>query len=148
MQTATQRPKYLVRRGQALVEFAIGLTVLLLLVFGVVDLGRAVFAYNSIAHCAREGTRYAIVHGSQSPAETRVGPAPNDPSLESWVRRFATGLQAARLTVTSTWQGASGTASNDPGSIVTVVVGYNFQPATLFFLPLSLRSQSSGMIVN
>ena len=146
MQTVTQRPKYLVRRGQALVEFAIGLTVLLLLVFGVVDLGRAVFAYNSIAHCAREGTRYAIVHGSQSTAP--VGPAANDASLESWVRRFATGLQAARLTVTSTWQGASGATSNDPGSIVTVVVGYNFQPATLFFLPLSLRSQSSGMIVN
>ncbi|MCX7825359.1 MAG: pilus assembly protein [Verrucomicrobiae bacterium] len=146
MQTVTQRRKYLVRRGQALVEFAIGLTVLLLLVFGVVDLGRAVFAYNSIAHCAREGTRYAIVHGSQSTAP--VGPAANDPTLESWVRRFATGLQAARLTVTSTWRNASGVASNDPGSIVTVVVGYNFQPATLFFLPLSLRSQSSGMIVN
>jgi len=35
MQTVTQRRKYLVKRGQALVEFAIGLTVLLLLVFGV-----------------------------------------------------------------------------------------------------------------
>lgn len=146
MQQLTHRPKYLFRHGQALVEFAIGLGLLLLLVFGVVDLGRAVFAYNSIAHCAREGTRYAIVHGSQS--TTPVGPAANDATLEAWVRRFATGLQASQFSVTSTWVGPSGAANNQPGSTVTVVVGYNFQPATMFFMPLSLRSQSAGMIVN
>jgi Flp pilus assembly protein TadG len=131
------------RRGQSLVEFAIGLLVLLLLVFGVMDLGRAVFAYNSISHCAREGTRYAVVHGAESP--TPIGPADNDQTLESLLRaKYAVGLDASRLTFGSHWAGSN----NIPGSTVTVTVRYNFQSAILFALPLSLQSRSSGTIVN
>ena len=134
------------RRGQALMEFAIGLMVLLMLVFGIVDLGRAVFAYNTISHCAREGTRYAVVHGSESTLP--IGPQANNAQLESWVRRYALGLDASRLTVTSNWVDPTGVVTNGPGATVTVNVRYNFQPATLFFVPLPLQSRSSGVIVN
>ena len=50
--------------AQAIVEFAIVLPVLLLVILGVVDLARAVAQENTLAFAAREGTRYAIVHGS------------------------------------------------------------------------------------
>ena len=49
--------------GQTLVEFSICLVLFLLLVFGVFDLGRGVFAYNTIAHGAGVGVRYAVVLG-------------------------------------------------------------------------------------
>lgn len=47
--------------GQSLVEFALVLPVLLLLFMGILDFGRAVFAYNSLSNAAREGARVAIV---------------------------------------------------------------------------------------
>jgi Flp pilus assembly protein TadG len=50
--------------AQALVEFAFVLPVLLLLILGLFDVARAVMQENTLAFAAREGTRYAIVHGS------------------------------------------------------------------------------------
>lgn len=50
-------------RGQALVETALILPVLLLLILGLIDVARAVEEENTLAFAAREGTRYAIVHG-------------------------------------------------------------------------------------
>jgi Flp pilus assembly protein TadG len=49
-------------RGQALVEFALVIPLFLLLLVGLFDLGRAVFAYNTLTNAAREGARMAIVN--------------------------------------------------------------------------------------
>jgi Flp pilus assembly protein TadG len=62
-------------RGQSLVEFALILPLLLLIVTGLFDLGRAVWQETTLAYAAREGTRYAIVHGST--AAVRIGPCTN-----------------------------------------------------------------------
>ncbi|HAF11464.1 MAG TPA: hypothetical protein DCK98_15475 [Chloroflexi bacterium] len=63
--------------GQALVEFALVLPVLLLVILGILDLARAVSQENTLAFAAREGTRYAIVHGSNgSPAISCPSPGP------------------------------------------------------------------------
>jgi hypothetical protein len=51
-------------RAQALVEFALVMPIFLLLVTGIFDVGRAVWQENTLAYAAREGTRYAIVHGA------------------------------------------------------------------------------------
>ena len=48
-------------RGQALVEFALALPILILLLVGIFDLGRAVYAFNTVNNAAREGARLAIV---------------------------------------------------------------------------------------
>ena len=50
------------RRGQALAEFAIVFPVFILLIVAAIDIGRGVFAYNSITNAAREGARLAIVN--------------------------------------------------------------------------------------
>ena len=49
-------------RGQALVEFALVIPIFMLLLVAVFDLGRAVFAYNTLTNAAREGARMAIVN--------------------------------------------------------------------------------------
>jgi Flp pilus assembly protein TadG len=51
-----------VGRGQALVEFALVLPLFLLFLIAIFDLGRAVFAYNTLTNAAREGARTAIVN--------------------------------------------------------------------------------------
>ena len=58
-----RRPK---ERGQGLVEFALVFPVFILLLFGILDLGRAVYAYNTIGDAAREGARVAIVNQIQT----------------------------------------------------------------------------------
>ena len=49
-------------KGQSMVEFALVLPIFLLIVLGLVDLGRAVFAYTSITNAVREAGRLAIVN--------------------------------------------------------------------------------------
>ena len=50
------------QKGQALVEFAMGLFFLLLLISGIVDLGRAIFTYMDLREAAQEGAAYATVN--------------------------------------------------------------------------------------
>lgn len=49
-------------RGQALVEFAIVMPIIVVVVLGLVDLGRAVYSYNTLAQSARQAARTAIVN--------------------------------------------------------------------------------------
>jgi Flp pilus assembly protein TadG len=52
-------------RGQALVEFALVMPIFILLLVAIFDLGRAVFAFNTLTNAAREGARMAIVNQYQ-----------------------------------------------------------------------------------
>jgi TadE-like protein len=60
--------------GQSLVEFALVLPIFLVILIGVVDVGRAVWANNAVANAAREAARYAIVHGGTPRNKCPVGP--------------------------------------------------------------------------
>jgi Flp pilus assembly protein TadG len=60
-------------RGQALVETALVLPLFLMLLVGVVDMGRAVWATTSLNSAAREATRFAIVHGGSTLTPCPVG---------------------------------------------------------------------------
>ena len=59
-------------RGQSMVEFAILAPVLFVLLLASIDLGRAVYIYNSISDAAREGTRAAIPFDSPLPSSGTV----------------------------------------------------------------------------
>ena len=48
-------------RGQALVEFSLVFPLMLLLLFGLIDLGRLVYTNNALSEAAREGARYGSV---------------------------------------------------------------------------------------
>jgi hypothetical protein len=60
------------QESQALIEFALISPVLLLLVFGIIDIGRAVFYYDTLNHAAREGARTAVRASSTLPTNTDV----------------------------------------------------------------------------
>ena len=52
-----------------MVEFALILPILLIALVGMLDFGRAIFAYNSVANAARSATRVAIVNQTVSEVE-------------------------------------------------------------------------------
>jgi hypothetical protein len=65
-------------RGQAMVEFALAAPIFFFLMFGLIELGRAVFYIQILDSAARDGARYGVVHGFQSFCPS--GPMPGDPA--------------------------------------------------------------------
>jgi TadE-like protein len=60
--------------GQGLAEFALVIPIFLVVTLGVFDLGRVVWANNSLSSAAREAARFAIVHGGSPTTACPVGP--------------------------------------------------------------------------
>ena len=90
------------QRGQSLVEFALLLPLMLLIITGLFDVARAVWQENTLAYAAREGTRYAIVHGSAgSPAAdpTDVSDPVITSTIPAVVRAAAVGVPNVTVTV-------------------------------------------------
>ena len=50
-------------KGQSMVEFALALPILLLVIFGLLEVGRAVFMYAAVTNASREAVRYATAYG-------------------------------------------------------------------------------------
>jgi Flp pilus assembly protein TadG len=103
------------RRGQAMVEFSLVFIVFLTLMMGIFELGRTVWIYSTVAHAVRQGSRFAMVHGVNNPA--------ND-ALIARVKLQAIGLSNDSIQIVTTWEGG-GIA----GSFVKVDVKYPYQPA-------------------
>ncbi|HLE59058.1 MAG TPA: TadE family protein [Candidatus Limnocylindria bacterium] len=59
-------------RGQTAVEFALILPLFILLLLGIFDLGRAVYAFNTISNAAREGVRLGIVDQNVTRVQDRA----------------------------------------------------------------------------
>lgn len=138
-------------RGQALVEFSLVSIVFFLLVFGMVDVGRAVWNYNTLAHATREGARYAIVHGSASADPSGPGGdyyiAPNtDTRVTQQVETFGGGLNPSQLTVETEWPDGS----NFSGNRVVVTSQYEFEPIFDFLglASFTMTSSSTMQITN
>lgn len=77
--------------GQSLVELALIMPLLLLIITGLFDVARATWQENTLAYAAREGTRYAIVHGSGSVDGTVVYAGHDQPVIDA-VRAAAVGV--------------------------------------------------------
>lgn len=84
--------------GQSLIEFALVLPLLLLIITGLFDVARATWQENTLAYAAREGTRYAIVHGSAAADGTVVYPSSYQAVVDV-VRNAAVGVPTVSVTV-------------------------------------------------
>src|SRR5688572_6481536 len=91
------------KRGQSLVEFALIFPIFILVLVGLFDLGRAVFAYNTISNASRESVRVAIVN--QTTADVR------DEALKQAV---SLRLVPADVTITYSDSDGSGTPCSSP----------------------------------
>ena len=121
------------RSGAAMVEFAlVSAVVFLPLVFGVIEFGRGVWAKTTVTAAAREGVRYAIVHGKESGFTTTSTTVSNAVKART---------QLSPITVTATWKG-----DQSPGDTVTVTVTYSYVPVVTI-LPSKTITSTSKQIV-
>ncbi len=137
-------------KGQALVEFAIVLPVIVFIVLGILDVGRAVYSYNTLAESARQAARMAIVD-QHTDAVQAVGIASG----------ATLGLAAANVDVcfkkaTSTQTGCSSSTDNCSladrtiGCLAIVRAHLSYQPMTpvlaVLMSSISLSSTSVAPI--
>jgi Flp pilus assembly protein TadG len=97
------RPDFLRRRireadGAAMVEFAIALSVLLMLVLGVLEFGLIWYAKQAATNATREGARYGVIYQTDANSN-RIPPSQLSPSIESVVNNYL-----ARVLPPGTWQ--------------------------------------------
>lgn len=130
--------------GQNLVEFALGITIFLTLLIGLVDLARAAFLFNGVSEAAREIARVTSVH----PGTLGLGT-----STETTNAVAAEGALVPGLSVTSytclDLDGSSVTGTCQPGDWVKVSVQTSFQPILPLlsaFGPISFTTASSAKI--
>jgi Flp pilus assembly protein TadG len=126
------------QRGQALVEFALVFPIIALVLFGMVDLSRAVFAYNTASNIARSAARVAIVN--QDPTVTTLTCDTTDPGVSAagcaQAAGNSLGTQASDVTVV--YHSPADTASDTTtdcaplaiGCLAVVTVHYQFTPIT------------------
>ena len=119
-------------RGQALVEFALVLPLLLLFIFGVIDAGRLIFTYNTVANSARSAARVAIVNQSTAGTNTCDTTSPTAwPVGCGVVAGLALSLDPSAVDVT--YRNPTDTAACttlEIGCIAVVEVTGHFQPLT------------------
>lgn len=112
------------QRGQGLVEFALTIPLFILMLLGLVDLGRAVYAYTTISNAAREGARLAIVNQTQA-GGTYIAQAEAANSATSL------GIAAASVTISFRTPDLSGSCANRTiGCVAQVTVPYSFTAIT------------------
>ena len=138
--------------GQAQVEFALSIMVVFLMVFFSWELLMAMYTASVMADAAKEGVRYAIVHGSNSSlcsGPNPSSPCASDPAGDEVVNTVKSYAQASLhdisgITVTVTYPDGT----NDPPSRVTVAVTYTYVPyINLPFTP-TMTTKAAGRIVN
>jgi Flp pilus assembly protein TadG len=105
-------------------EFALVVPIFLLLLFGIIDGGRAIFANNSLSQAAREGARWGSVQNRSETAADRLAIA------DETISRI-NGVPSPEATVTCERNGAA-IATCGSGDILVVSVESDFQFATPF----------------
>jgi Flp pilus assembly protein TadG len=121
--------------GQALVEWALILPILLLIILVTIDMGRAVYYYSVIYNAAREGARYGTIDHTDTEG------------IEAAAKNLAVGLDTSPSVF-----GVSTFTNGPPLTHIRVTVTYQFFPATPMVTALfesnhiTLTSQSTMRI--
>jgi hypothetical protein len=137
--------------GQSMVEFAILAPIFFLLLLGTIDLGRAIYIYNTISDAAREGTRAAIPFDSPLPTNAGVVAAVQskmgggfalspDPCLAA--PPCATPTAPTTPNTGFIWYSSGiGTPGRQP---VTVKISFLFQP----WIPVVRDAAGNGVVIS
>jgi Flp pilus assembly protein TadG len=138
--------------GQSMVEFAVLAPVFFLLLLGTIDLGRAVYIYNTISDAAREGTRAAIPFDNPLPTNATVVAAVQSKlgggftlATDPCSGQPVTGSCPATPTTPNTgfiWYSAG--IGNPGRGQVTVKISFLFQP----WVPVVRDAAGNGVVMS
>ncbi|MFQ6016325.1 MAG: TadE/TadG family type IV pilus assembly protein [Anaerolineae bacterium] len=117
-------------KGQTLIEFALIVPVLVLIVFGILEFGRAFYAYSAIANSAREGARYGVV-------------APDDTTgIKNAAISKAVAVSLTESDITISYPDGSSSSGNR----IRVDVSYLFDSAVLFIPDFTMTAAATMYI--
>jgi Flp pilus assembly protein TadG len=151
--------------GSALIEFAVSALLLFMVMFGLMEIARALYIDNFVSNAAPEALRYAAVRGStwngasctSTQTNECMATATNVTSYLAGIAPQGVSTSVNYLTVATTWPGTtpSGAAcstsglTNAPGCVVQVKVQYSFSFLFSFMSkqPFSLSSTSATVIL-
>lgn len=141
-------------RGQGLVEFSLVLIPFLLILMGIVDLGRGIYANNGVAQAARELARVTSVHTCDTAAASCVlGTSPETAAVLATQKGLIPGLGGPGSSVTFTCTDITDTtlsstdcqSTGSSPSFVKVTVSVPFSvitPLLSMVAPTTLSSSS------
>ena len=105
--------------GNSLLEYGFIVMLFLIMILGIVDFGRALYAYHFVSHAARSATRWAAVNGYTCGPGTTAGtpfdsscngtaPMNNGPASSTDIQTYVTrlvpsGLDSSKVTTTPNW---------------------------------------------
>ncbi|HMC12101.1 MAG TPA: TadE/TadG family type IV pilus assembly protein [Pirellulaceae bacterium] len=141
------------RRGTTTVEFAITCPIVFFLIFATAVGGIGVFRYQQVAAAAREGARWASVHGGQYAEETDQPAATAADIYSNAILPAASALNPSQLSYQVTWDKSNmpldpGQNYEQPtGNTVTVTVTYQWLPEMYLPGPITLSSTSTAQMV-
>jgi hypothetical protein len=152
-------------RGQALVEFALVAPVFFLLLFAVIEGGRFILFYETLANATREGARYGIVHGWKSYCPSGLMPPgeaipiacydPNGDNVIQRVKDSAFGLLGSTVMVVPTWLDPlcvpippPAQPNNGRDRCFRVTASYTYNTIIPLPLPPITMSAESSLVIN
>ena len=137
-------------KGQNLVELALILPLILVILIGVLDLGRIFFAQIAVANAAREGVRYLTTHPADGLGNTfiKTKEAASDQASFSGLN-----LDSSKFTVVAECdihdeEGCeAGRKLNSADNRAVVTVTYMFEPIFGWILPNEITLSETAIMV-
>ena len=136
--------------GSMLIEFSLSVWTLFLVTFLIFEFCMTVYTYSVLGNAAREGIRYAIVHGSDSASCSGPGSGCGDSSgsnVTAVVKSYAavTFHDMSAMVVTPSWPDGTST----PTSRVVVSISYPYVAylALPGFSPPTMQVTAEGRVV-
>jgi Flp pilus assembly protein TadG len=131
-----------------MIEFSLVFLIFLVLVVGLMEIGRAVWMYTTIAHATRRGARYAALHGSSNPVLDGGDNDVTDTEIANRVKANVIGLDTTKIVVSApVW-----TPDRSRGSVVELTVTYPFELVTGNLIvsqkSLALKSTTRVLVAN
>jgi Flp pilus assembly protein TadG len=135
------------------VEFAVVCPIAFFLIFATIVGGLGIFRYQQVAALAREGARWASVHGKQYADETGNPAATPEEIYNQAILPLAVALDPDRISYSVTWDADNAPLTVDEdfetptGNTVTVTVNYQWFPGMYLAGPYTLTSTSVAQMM-
>ncbi len=130
----TRRTRRERRGGQALVEFSLALIPFLLILMGIVDLGRGIYMSSGVTEAAREIARTTAVHLCDTSGTCTLGNSPQTTDTINTQKKLVPGLALATSSITFACTDVNdntlSTTSCTGGSYVKVTVSVPYSALT------------------
>jgi Flp pilus assembly protein TadG len=135
------------QRGQAMVEMALVMPILIMVILGIFEFGRVYNYQLTLTNAVREGARFAAVGpfvdttpnvetGTSTPVKTEIS---------NRVKAYSVGLTSANVTVTTKFQGST-TSARLPGSSAEVAATYSVTVKIPFMTTQTFNIHSTAIM--